>query len=147
MSADWSVREPLALRRLACNTSFCTPKRRERRTVSLSDHQSDVRHPGVMTPISWCYIALGVALLCACFLGGNVAGVRLQPEDAWFPGLLVVGAIGTILRQPWGRWLSYVFSILMLPGVPIGTIIGGLMIYHLTIYRDQFRWSSRASSA
>jgi hypothetical protein len=35
----------------------------------------------------------------------------------------------------------------MLPGVPIGTIVGGLMIYHLTIYRDQFRWSSRASAA
>jgi hypothetical protein len=69
----------------------------------------------------------------------QIGSIYLSVVDAWLPGLLIIAAIGAILRRPWGRWLCYVFSISMLPEVPLGTIVGGLMIYHLTVHRDQFR--------
>jgi len=31
----------------------------------------------------------------------------------------------------------------MLPGIPLGTIVGGRMIHQLTVHRDQFRRSPR----
>lgn len=52
-------------------------------------------------------------------------------------------SIGAIRRKSWGRWLYYGFSVLILPFVPLGTIVGGLMIYHLTVHRDQFGRSSQ----
>jgi len=104
------------------------------------------RVPGSITPIAWIYTVYGFALVVACFARAQIAGIQLSAVDAVVPGLLIVAAVGAILRRPWGRWLCYAFSVLMLPGAPIGTIIGGLMIYHLTIHRDQFRRSFRNPS-
>ena len=104
------------------------------------------RLPGQVTPIAWMYAALGLALVLACLAGAQFEvqfeKVQLSAVDALFPLLLIVAAVGAILRKPWGRWLCYAFSVLILPGVPLGTIIGGLMIYHLTVHRDQFRRSA-----
>ena len=97
------------------------------------------RKPGVISEIAWLYIALGAACVAASLAGARIQNITLQPADAWLPGLLLLAGIGALLRKPWGRWLSYLFSVWLLLGVPIGTIVGGLMIYHLTIYRDQFR--------
>ena len=58
--------------------------------------------------------------------------------DAILPSLLALAGVGAYFRQPWGRWMCYFFSVILLVGVPIGTILGGLMIYYLTIYRAQF---------
>jgi hypothetical protein len=100
------------------------------------------RHrPGQITPIAWIYVVFGLALLVACFANAQIGQFRLSAIDAWFPGLLIVAAVGAILRRPWGRWSCYLFSALMLAGVPLGTILGGLMIYNLTVHRDQFRRS------
>src|SRR6516162_5257315 len=93
---------------------------------------------GQITPIAWIYIVFGLAVAAACFAGAQIGPIRLSVVDAVLPVLLIVAAVGAILRRPWGRWLCYVFSVLLLPGAPTGTIIGGLMIYHLTIHRDQF---------
>lgn len=98
-----------------------------------------LRKPGVITEIGWIYVVLGLACAAAALGRAQVQTIALQPLDAVFFGLLVFAGIGSVLRKPWGRWLSYFFSVLLLPGVPIGTVVGGLMIYHLTIYRDQFR--------
>jgi len=79
-----------------------------------------------------------VSLLAACFANAQIGQFRLSVLDLWLPGFLIVAAVGAILRKPWGRWSCYILSALMLVGVPLGTIIGGLMIYNLTVHRDQF---------
>jgi len=94
---------------------------------------------GQVTPIASLYALYGLVLCLLCLAEAEVARVQLSAVDAFLPLLLIVAAVGAILRKPWGRWLCYVFSVLILPGAPLGTIIGVLMIYHLTIYRDQFR--------
>ena len=66
---------------------------------------------------SRCYIALGVACFALAsseaMLPASASSLRM--DGSW--AFLGVGAIGTIFRRPWGRWLSYFFSILMLPGL------------------------------
>jgi hypothetical protein len=104
-----------------------------------TDPPTQRRAGGQITPIAWMYIIYGLALGAACLAEAEIGPIRLSAIDAVVPALQVVAAIGAILRRPWGRWLCYVFSVLLLPGVPLGTIIGGLMIYQLTIHRDQFR--------
>jgi hypothetical protein len=84
------------------------------------------------------YIIYGVGVAAACCANVNVGQFRLSVFDLWSPVLLIVAAIGAILRKPWGRWSCYIVSVLMLPGVPLGTMIGGIMIYNLTVHRDQF---------
>jgi hypothetical protein len=97
------------------------------------------RLPGQVTPIAWMYAIFGLALFLACLAGAQIGEIQLYAVDAFLPLLIIIAAAGAILRRPWGRWLCYAFSVLILPGVPLGTIIGGLMIYHLTVHRDQFR--------
>ena len=51
---------------------------------------------------------------------------------------MALGAIGTLLRQQWGRYISYFFSAVLLLGVPVGTFLGFVMISRLTRDRDLF---------
>jgi hypothetical protein len=101
---------------------------------------------GQVTPIAWMYAVFGLTLCLFCLAGVQIGHVQLSAADAFVPLLLIVAAVGAILRKPWGRWLCYVFSVLILPAAPLGSIIGGLMIYHLTVHRDQFRRSTRTVS-
>lgn len=101
------------------------------------------RLPGLISPIGVFFIILGAALVAASLLRAEIRELRLTPWDATGPVLMITAGVGAIFRKPWGRWLSYLISLLLLPGVPIGTIFGGYMIYHLTIYRDQFRDTSK----
>ena len=96
---------------------------------------------GQITPIAWIYIVIGLGTAVLCVAGAEIGPIEPSAVDAVFPVLLIVAAGGAILRRPWGRWLCYAFSVLLLPAAPTGTIIGGLMIYHLTVHRDQFRRS------
>jgi len=43
----------------------------------------------------------------------------------------VVAGIGLLNLKDWARWVAIVLSVLRLPGVPVGTAIGGLTIYFL----------------
>jgi hypothetical protein len=106
--------------------------------MASSEPRTRVRVPGLITPIAWIYVALGLTVVVACLIEAEVGPVQLSPVDAVGPGLLIVAGVGAILRRPWGRWLCYAVSALLMLGAPIGTIIGVLMIYHLTIYRNQF---------
>ena len=45
--------------------------------------------------------------------------------------LLVVAGWGLISMKDWTRWLVIAFSMISLLAVPIGTIIGGIIIYYL----------------
>lgn len=93
---------------------------------------------GLIYPIAMIYIMLGAAIMAASFLKTEINGIRLSPWDAILPAFIVIAGVGAILRKPWGRWLSYLVSLPMLLGVPIGTFLGGYMIYQLTIHRAQF---------
>lgn len=94
--------------------------------------------PGLISAIGFVYVALGVLGVALAVLRVRFGAMQLTPVDAIGPGLLVVAAIGAISRKPWGRWMCYLFSAFLLLGVPIGTLLGGMMIYHLTKYRSQF---------
>jgi hypothetical protein len=126
--------------RIAKKDSLFHSKRAVVRMTSAPPER--VRVPGQVTSIAWIYVGFGVALFIACIFDAQIGQIRLSVADGYLPALLIVAAIGAILRRPWGRWLCYLFSILMLPGVPLGTIVGGLMIYNLTVHRDQFRRSA-----
>jgi len=106
--------------------------------MANGDSTTRVRVPGLITPIAWIYVAFGLAMVVACFIEAQIGPVQLSPVDAVGPGLLIVAGVGAILRRPWGRWLCYAVSALLMLGAPIGTIIGVLMIYHLTVHRHQF---------
>jgi len=47
-------------------------------------------------------------------------------------GLSVAGGIGLLLRKAWGRIISLVNAMLSLLFIPIGTIIGVLVLIYLT---------------
>jgi hypothetical protein len=96
------------------------------------------RVPGQITAIAWIYVIFGASLSAACLANASIGPFPLSAADLWLPGFLILAAVGAILRKPWGRWSCYVFSAIMLVGVPLGTIVGGLMIYNLTVHRDQF---------
>ena len=52
--------------------------------------------------------------------------------------LLGTAGAGIAPRTACGRWLGYLASALPFVGIPIGTLLGGLMIWHLTEYRAAF---------
>jgi hypothetical protein len=96
------------------------------------------RTPGLITPIAVTYVALGLLAALAAICGVRVGSIQMSVMDAILPLLLSLAGVGAYFRQTWGRWTCYFFSAILLLGVPIGTILGVLMIYHLTIYRGQF---------
>ena len=98
---------------------------------------------GVIRAIAWIYLALGLALVVASVLHVQFAGQRLGLLSAILPALLVLGAIGTLLKRRWGRYLSGFFSIILLIGVPIGTFLGGFMLYQLIHNKDLFTGAGR----
>jgi hypothetical protein len=106
--------------------------------MANGDSHPRVRVPGLITPIAWIYVALGLGMVIACVVEAEIGPAKLSHFDAVGPGFIAVAGVGAILRKPWGRWLCYAVSALLLLGAPIGTIIGVLMIYHLTVHRDQF---------
>ena len=93
---------------------------------------------GMTGAIAVMYGLYGVGLLIVIGMGGSIRGIQLGWHDAWFPILILVTALGVLRRTAWGRWLGYVVSLPLLLGVPIGTILGGYMIWHLTKYRASF---------
>ena len=96
------------------------------------------RKGGLITQIGTIYLMMGLVLAVLALLRVKIGGYQLAPWNAVTPALLALAGLGAILRQKWGTWSCYFFSVILLLGVPIGTIFGGLMIYHLTIYRAQF---------
>jgi len=73
---------------------------------------------GVIKVIAWIYLVLGVTLASLGLLHVQVAGQRLGLFSAILPALLALGAIGTLLRRQWGRYLSAFFSVILLFAVP-----------------------------
>jgi hypothetical protein len=94
--------------------------------------------PGVTGAIAIIYCLYGVSLLVVIGLGDSALGMPPSWADAVIPVLLIVTGVGVLRRTRWGRWLGYFVSLPLLLGVPIGTLLGGYMIWHLTQYRRHF---------
>jgi hypothetical protein len=92
----------------------------------------------VIQVIAWIYFLLGFTFFAMGLANVQFAGQRLDSASAIVPGLLAVGAVGTLLKKQWGRYLSYFFSIILLVAIPIGTLLGAFMLYHLTHSKDLF---------
>lgn len=69
-------------------------------------------------------------LLGSFLLGGF--GLALGLGTALVGVLKLVAARGLVRQRPWGRVLGIVLGILMIPGVPFGTIFGILVLTGLT---------------
>ena len=93
---------------------------------------------GVIKVIAWIYFVLGFTFFAMGLANVQFAGQRLDSASAIVPGLLALGAVGTLLKKQWGRYLSYFFSVILLVAVPIGTFLGAFMLYHLTHNKDLF---------
>jgi len=88
---------------------------------------------------------LGILSLIAVIIGGAIiASVAAEASLPVFMVLsvicLVVGigsvvaivaGVGLLQMRNWARWVTIVLAILNLPVFPIGTVIGGLMIWYL----------------
>jgi hypothetical protein len=105
---------------------------------STSTPASDVRESGMTGVLAVIYLLFGSSLLIAVATHGSIQGIELEWPDAWLPALIVVAGIGILRRTHWGRWLGYIVSVPLLFGVPIGTILGGYMIWQLTRHRAAF---------
>jgi hypothetical protein len=97
---------------------------------------------GLTKVISVFYFMFGGTLVVASIFGFTISHTKLHwQSDAWLPSILMFSAIGTVRLTKWGRWSSYLFSILFLLAVPIGTLFGGYMLWHLTKFRSEFnKW-------
>ncbi len=94
--------------------------------------------PSVIKLISKLYIIYGVSLVIACFLNAKILNQQLSYIDAFIPFLLIISSIGVLLLKNWGRIIILGFSCLFIIGVPIGTIIGYLMVKHLIRHKYLF---------
>lgn len=80
---------------------------------------------------AWFFLGLGVVLGAALLLTGSpyfsVGGiVALMGVLALLHRVISVGAENC---RPWARKASLVVGVIYLPGIPVGTLIGGLLIY------------------
>ena len=97
---------------------------------------------GLTKAISIIYLIFSIGMVIAIASGTKLGPITLNiKEDIWFPIFVAVVAIGTIRLTIWGRWFSYLLSFFVMLGVPIGTFLGGFMVWHLTKYRAAFnKW-------
>ena len=104
--------------------------------------ENDSQNVGLTKAISIVYLIFSFGMVVAIFNGAKLGPYTLNiKEDIWFPIFIAVIAVATIRRTKWGRWLSYALSFFIMLGVPIGTFVGGFMVWHLTKYRFSFnRW-------
>ena len=69
---------------------------------------------------------------------GGIFGLSIAEATlACYVGLSIAGGIGLLMRQGWGRILAIVNAVLSLFAVPIGTVIGALILVYL--FRPEVR--------
>jgi len=96
---------------------------------------------GLTKGISIIYLIYSVFMAIAITTETTIGGELVSEIDVFLPLIVIIISFATIRRIIWGRWASYLVSFMFLFGVPLGTVIGGYMIWHLTKYRSSFnRW-------
>lgn len=94
---------------------------------------------GLTRTISLIFIVLFSSFLVAALLNAKVMNIQFdRTYDAWVPLFLVVVSVGVYRRTRWGRWFMYPVALFMCLGIPLGTLLGGFMFWHLTKYRAAF---------
>lgn len=64
-----------------------------------------------------------LAILILFFIGAVVVGALSI--------LAIITGVGLLQMRNWARWVTIVLAILSLPVFPLGTVIGGLIIWYL----------------
>jgi len=89
--------------------------------------------------ISAIYLAMGIGgLIYMLGLPGELRSLEVLISIVGSAPMILAGA-GAFLNQRWPRYFAYPVSALFLVAVPIGTLIGGYMLYNL--------WQTRYTSA
>ena len=74
------------------------------------------------------HVVVNVGSDVGAIFGLSIAIILL----VFFIGLSVAGGLGLLLRKPWGRILSIIHAALGTINIPIGTIIGILILIYLS---------------
>ncbi|MGQ8366191.1 hypothetical protein [Glaciecola sp. 1036] len=86
------------------------------------------------------YGMISVGLITAVVTGQTINGQQLSStNDIWLPVFLLFTSIGVYRKTWWGSWFGYLVSVPFFINVPVGTFLGGYMLWHLTKYRDSFK--------
>ncbi len=94
----------------------------------------------VIRLMGWLGVVGTVGVGAAVLIPSLSAGGHIPIEFAIVLGLLlattaslfIIGA-AVMRRATWGRYAGIVYGIISLPGVPIGTLVGGYLLWQLTI--------------
>jgi hypothetical protein len=92
--------------------------------------------------------ALGACVLLTVLLATTLTGELYDTVAIFVLGLLVIvlfvivaanvaAGLGLFRMQEWGRWLGIALGVLSLPAFPVGTIVGGLIIWYLLLPETQ----------
>jgi len=113
-----------------------------------------MKRPDGVTMVSiYCFVAAGFSLLGVCAVAALpfivMAAAQSDPDArpavAILGAVAIVGGIATLFwaalnaavgwglwrMQPWARWAAIVLAALGLLSVPIGTVIGALILWYL----------------
>jgi len=85
------------------------------------------------------YVFFGIALAIAAFRGVRIGNEETGPAAAIGPSIMSAGAILALRKRRSGYYVTLIFSIFLLLGVPIGTILGWTMIRGLRRVQHVFR--------
>lgn len=98
--------------------------------------------------LSWFYGGLALLLLGLALIPGSEF-----PMEAASGGIILLGLLFSIhyftaqaafARKPGARYASIAIGLVMLPGVPIGTIIGGYLLFNASESWDEPAGASAA---
>jgi hypothetical protein len=106
-----------------------------------------VKRPALITLLAVVQLGGGLLMLVLAAIIFLTSGVAHQPDAGFAMGIAVAYLIAAVLNiacgiglwtlRPYGRTLQIVLAAISLLGVPVGTVIGGLILYYM--YRPGIR--------
>jgi hypothetical protein len=109
---------------------YAAPKAKVASASASGAMENNIKTWRAHRAFSWLYASIAVVVLVVMINGG-------EPPAAAFATMLVLGgffalhffvARGAKARQNWARRVSLVIGFLMLPGFPLGSLIGAYLI-------------------
>ena len=103
----------------------------------------EIKSPtGVTSTVSIIYILINMGFVLAALSESAINSVTLNAkDDVWLPTIIILISLGIMRQTRWGRWFGYLISFPLIFVLPLGTLLGGYMIWHLTKYRLSFvKW-------